>query len=81
MNATQIIETLQSARESQNLKVYALAQKTGLPPITISKIEQSGGAQLRTIVTIADALGLELILRPTRSAKITSNTKNDTDAY
>lgn len=69
MNATQIIEFLQAARSEKGLSRYELAKVANVPLPTLVKIEQTGGAQLRSIVTIADALGLEIALKPKRVSK------------
>ena len=63
----QIIAALKFAREARGLSQRALAAQIGLPQSHLSKIE-TGGADLRlsSLVELARALELELVLVPRR---------------
>ena len=64
-----IAEALRAAREAAGLSQRELAQRAGVPQPHISKIE-SGAVDLRlsSLVAIANALDLELMLIPRKAA-------------
>lgn len=66
--AAQIAEALRDARQRRGLSQRALSERVGVPQSHISRIE-SGAVDLRlsSLVALARALGLELVLVPRQS--------------
>ncbi len=53
------VPRLKQFRTKQVMTQLELAQKAGVPPSTISRIEDGSGAHPNTIRTLAKALGVE----------------------
>ena len=64
-SSTVLGRALRDARRGANLTQVALAEKTGFPQGTISKIERGAlPVSFDTLLRLLSALKLELILRP-----------------
>lgn len=70
MNAEQLIEQLETVRESKNITRYGLAKLTGMPERSVAVIEQNRAAQLKNFIKLADALGLECVLRQKKNKTV-----------
>jgi DNA-binding phage protein len=62
-----VIKLLDDERDRQGLTEYALAKRAGMPSATIGRIlnGERPDPQLSSIVTIAQALGCEVVLKRT----------------
>ncbi|TDQ41042.1 helix-turn-helix domain-containing protein [Aureibacillus halotolerans] len=70
----EIVGKLMAARDRQKLSQRALSKKSGIPQKTISRIETGKDIpQLKTLLKLASALGLELTM-------IDSNVKKEHSA-
>jgi DNA-binding phage protein len=48
----------------------ALAERAGLTPETLSRLRHKGDCRLATLIALAEAVGLEVVLRPEGSAAV-----------
>jgi transcriptional regulator with XRE-family HTH domain len=60
----QLMAELHTARVSSGLSQAALAERAGLSRMTIQKTENGTDARYSTLVTMARALGMEIMLVP-----------------
>lgn len=59
-----IIEQIRTIREKKRIKsAYALSKLVGLKKDTVLNLERSGDARLKTLFTIADYFGYDVVLQ------------------
>lgn len=70
MGMARTLDELRRAIESSGETRYAVAKRAGLPQSALSRLVSSGrGMTIDGIERVADALGMELVLRPKRGVK------------
>ncbi len=76
---TRIAEMLRDQRSGLNLTQTALARLARVPQPEISRIESGRyNPTVETVAALGEALGLELTLRPTKSASLETNHDSST---
>lgn len=55
----------------------ALAERAGLTPETLSRLRHKGDCRLATLIALAEAVGLELVLRPEGAVAVDQSPQAD----
>jgi len=64
LHAARLAVEIALAREDQGMSQSALASRARITQQQLSKVENARACKLETVMKVADALGMELTLRP-----------------
>jgi DNA-binding phage protein len=74
-----ILQQVEEARESAGLSKAELAQRVGMNPASLRRLltSETGNPTFKTMLSVFDALGLEVTLKSTKSSKRRERSRRD----
>jgi len=63
MTLDEISEFMRSKRKAQKITLAGMARKTGFTDSAIGLFEHGGNPRLETLITYAEVLGMEVVVR------------------
>lgn len=69
MTIDEICEAMRGRRKVQKLSIAGMSRRTGFTENSISIFEHGGNPRLETLITYAEVLGMEIIVRKKEGVK------------